>query len=59
VLSVRAYDRDDMMCAAEVIDGAALADTLTRLFREPAPSYIHLHNAKHGCFFCRVERVPA
>jgi hypothetical protein len=57
VLSVRAYDRNDMICAAEVIDGAGLEATLERLFRGSAPSYIHLHNAKHGCFFCRVERV--
>jgi hypothetical protein len=57
LISLRAYDREHMICGAEVIQGALLENTLDRLIKEPQIAYIHLHNAKHGCFFCEVQRV--
>jgi hypothetical protein len=55
-MSVRAYDGDDMMIAADVCDGAQVRDVIERLMADDAVSFIHLHNAKRGCFSCRVER---
>ncbi|MDP9126269.1 MAG: DUF1203 domain-containing protein, partial [Pseudomonadota bacterium] len=57
LMSVRAYDASDMMVAAEVCEGADVHATLDRLMADGAVAYIHLHNAKRGCFSCRVERV--
>ena len=57
LMSVRAYDAADMMVAAEVCDGADVPATLERLLADPAVAFIDLHNAKRGCFSCRVERV--
>lgn len=57
LLSVRAYDREHMMCAAEVVEGSSIQGTLARLFDSSETAYVHLHNAKHGCFFCHVARV--
>ena len=57
LMSVRAYDASDMMVDAEVCEGAIAADAVTRLFADDAVAYIHLHNAKRGCFSCRVERA--
>jgi Protein of unknown function (DUF1203) len=56
-ISVRAYDAAHMMVAAEVCDGAVVADSIERHFRMSAVKYLHLHNAKQGCFSCQVNRV--
>jgi len=57
LMSVRAYDASDMMLAGEVCEGAEVHATLERLVKDAAVSFIHLHNAKRGCFSCLVERV--
>ena len=56
-MSVRAYDADDNMVDADVCAGADVRDALDRLLADEAVAFIHLHNAKRGCFSCRVERV--
>lgn len=56
LLSVRAFDEADMMTAAEVIDGGELDALIARLFADPAAAYLHVHNAKRGCFAARVDR---
>jgi hypothetical protein len=59
LLSVRAYDAEGMMLAADVTEGRDLAGTAARLFADPLVAVLHVHNAKPGCFSCRIERVPA
>jgi uncharacterized protein DUF1203 len=56
-ISLRAYDVADMMIGAEVCAGDSVGAEIARQFDDPRVSYIHLHNAKRGCFSCRVERV--
>jgi hypothetical protein len=56
-ISVRAYDAHHMMLTAEVCPGDAVAAEIQRHFNNQQVTYIHLHNAKRGCFSCRVERV--
>jgi Protein of unknown function (DUF1203) len=56
-LSLRAYNADDMMIDADVVLGDDAEDVLTRLFVRKDTAYIHVHNAKRGCFACRVERA--
>lgn len=56
VLSVRGYDADGMMKAADVVDGRELAAELERLLGG-AVSYVHVHYAKPGCFAARVVRA--
>jgi len=57
MMSVRGYDADDMMVDAEVCEGADVRGALERMLADDAVAFIHLHNAKRGCFSCRVERV--
>jgi uncharacterized protein DUF1203 len=57
-ISVRAYDGDDMIVGAEVCAGDAVAAEIERQFGDDRVRYIHLHNAKRGCFSCLVRRVP-
>lgn len=58
LISARAYDAGGMMLAADVCEGeAAQAATIARLLEDPAVDFLHLHNARRGCYSCRVERV--
>ena len=57
LLSVRAYDAQGLMLDAEVTKGAALEAVIDRFLAEPQVSYLHLHNARPGCYSCRVERA--
>jgi hypothetical protein len=57
LLSVRAYRADGMMAGADVVEGTGLEAAFSRLFADPAVSYLHVHNAKPGCFVCRVDRA--
>lgn len=57
LISVRAYDASHMMLNAEVREGSAVTAEITRQFEDARVAYIHLHNARQGCFSCLVERV--
>ena len=56
-ISLRAYDAADMIVGAEVCAGDDVSAEIERQFADPCVSYIHLHNAKRGCFSCLVERA--
>ena len=57
LLSVRAFDRAGMMVDADVVAGAELRPVLERLLAMPEVDYLHLHNAKPGCYAARAERA--
>jgi hypothetical protein len=56
LLSVRGYDAEHQMRDAEVIEGGQLGAEIARQFANPEIRYLHLHNARRGCYACRVER---
>jgi hypothetical protein len=56
-LSLRGYDRADCIVEADVIDGNAAEEAIARFFANPEVEYLHVHNAKRGCFACRIERA--
>jgi hypothetical protein len=57
LLSLRAFDRADMMIDADVVDGSELGAALDRMLGNPAAQYLHIHNAKPGCFAARADRA--
>lgn len=57
LISVRAYDVDHMMIDAGVCDGTLVAEDIAQRFDDERVAFIHLHNAKRGCFSCRVDRA--
>jgi hypothetical protein len=57
-MSVRAYDAAHLMIDAAVCEGKDTAPTILRMFDNPDVAYLHLHNAKRGCFSCRVDLNP-
>lgn len=56
LLSVRAFDGEGMMVDADVTPGDEVAGVFERMLADPAVSYLHVHNAKRGCYAARVER---
>jgi Protein of unknown function (DUF1203) len=50
MMSVRAYDASHMIVAASVCEGSAAAAEIEEYFSREDVAYIHLHNAKRGCF---------
>jgi hypothetical protein len=57
LLSLRAYDQSALMINADVVQGLSLESAIERLLEDPKVSYLHIHNAKPGCFNCRVVRA--
>ena len=57
LLSVRAIDDAGMVLEADVVEGRQLAPLLDRMLENPKSAYLHLHNAKPGCFAARADRA--
>jgi hypothetical protein len=57
VMSLRAYDAKHMMIDADVVEGAAVAARLQAMFDKPEVAYVHLHNAKPGCYSSLAMRA--
>jgi Protein of unknown function (DUF1203) len=57
LLSVRAYDRNDMLAGAIVIGTAETDQSIQDFFANRQVAYLHVHYAGPGCFACRVDRV--
>lgn len=57
LLSVRAYDDADHIVDAEVQPGSELESLIERFFEDPRVRYLHVHNARRGCYACRVDRA--
>jgi len=57
LLSLRAYDEAGMMLDAEIVEGRQIEPLLKRFFAADKTAYVHVHNARRGCFACSVERA--
>lgn len=57
LLSLRGYDKNAIMKDASVIEGNNLRAQLFKIFENDDIQYIHIHNAKPGCYNCLVERA--
>jgi len=57
LLSLRGYDKNAIMKDASVIEGTNLKAQILKTFENNEIHYIHIHNAKPGCYNCLVERV--
>jgi Protein of unknown function (DUF1203) len=57
MLSLRGFDREDMMRTADLIDGRAVERLIETMLADPDIAYVHAHYAKQGCFAARIDRV--
>ena len=56
LLSVRAFDASGMMLDADVIDGERLETLIEKMLANEYAEYLHIHNARPGCYAARVDR---
>jgi hypothetical protein len=56
LLSLRAYRSDDFLVRADVVPGDATDRLLDQFFEDSGVAYVDIHNARPGCFNCRVFR---
>jgi uncharacterized protein DUF1203 len=57
LLSIRAYDGAGFMHGAEVMEGQKLEEHIRKFFEDDKVAYLHIHNARPGCYSCRVDRA--
>ena len=57
LISIRAFDHAHDMVGADVVAGRDLREAITAMFENAEVAYLHLHNAKPGCFAARVDRA--
>ena len=55
-ISLRAFDADDLMVDADVVDGRDMESIIERFFANPHIAYIQAHYAKRGCYAARIDR---
>ncbi len=59
LLAIRAYDAMGMMIDADVVEGSAARPVVERLLELEGAAYLHVHNARRGCYAARAERYDA
>jgi hypothetical protein len=57
LLSIRAFEANGMMVDADVVHGKESEALVRRLLDDQSVDYLHIHNAKQGCYAARVDRV--
>lgn len=56
LLSARAFDADQMMLDADVLEGSDLEKRLEVWFADPAVDQVQIHTARRGCYLARAVR---
>ena len=57
LLSVRAFSANAMMLDADVVEGHNLEAIIERMLSVESIEFLHIHNAKRGCFMARADRA--
>jgi hypothetical protein len=57
LLSLRAFDEQGMLLEADVADGRDIEPLIEKMLERREVEYLHVHNAKPGCFAARVDRA--
>jgi len=57
VLSLRAFDSEGMMVAADLCEGARMETLLQSQLSQGDVAYVHIHFARFGCYAARADRL--
>jgi len=57
LLSVRGFDERGILLDADVTQGTELEPLIDRLFENKQIAYLHVHNARPGCYAARIDRA--
>ena len=56
LLSLRAFDSSGIMVDADIIHGDCLESLIERMLANESADYIHIHNARPGCYAALARR---
>jgi hypothetical protein len=56
-ISLRAFDADHWMVAAELYEGRQLKTGIRKFLDQPEVAYLQAHYAVRGCYAARIERA--
>lgn len=54
---LRAYDREQNMIVAEIVNGREPETVIEKLFESPETEFIQVRSADRGCYTFRIERA--
>ena len=57
IMSFRGFDNQDMLIEANLAQPGEAREHILSLLMNESVEYILAHNAKQGCFSCRIERI--
>lgn len=57
LISIRAFNEQHFITNADVVEGKRLHETIVAIMHDSGIAYLHLHNAKLGCFLARMTRT--
>lgn len=55
--SIRAYDAQQNIIAAEVVNGSEPEAIIEKFLQKPETAFVHVRSASHGCYTMMVERI--
>ena len=55
--SIRAYDSDRNIIAAEVVNGSEPEAIIEKFLEKPETAFVHVRSASHGCYTMAIERI--
>ncbi len=56
-IALRIFDKDGMLIGADLDLSGGLPCKINQAFKNPNATYIHAHNAMHGCFAAEINRA--
>ena len=59
LLAIRAFDSNDMMVEADVVEGRDATPLIETWLADDKVAYLHAHYARRGCFAARIDREAA
>ena len=55
--SIRAYDAQQSIIAAEVVNGSEPEAIIEKFLQKPETAFVHVRSASHGCYTMKIERI--
>jgi hypothetical protein len=54
---IRAYDSEQNIVAAEVVNGSEPEAIVEKFLQKPETAFVHVRSASHGCYTMKIERI--
>jgi uncharacterized protein DUF1203 len=55
--SIRAYDSEQNIIAAEVVNGSEPEAIIEKYLEKPETAFVHVRSASHGCYTMEIQRI--